>query len=1361
MRPERERLEDRLAPAVGGWSSAGAAAAVPALISSASNSTTTAPTPSPSVPVGAQYAVSESLGKDDPAYAAAASGDGYAVSNATNQYSAFLDASGLHVATGSDAWSLTVQGVGYGGSLQTLGTATSTSTANRVEYDYGGVSQWFVNGPLGLQQGFTLAQRPAGGTSGAPLTVGLALGGDLTATADAGGTSVTLARADGSSALSYGGLIAYDATGRAIPAHMSVVTTADGQSLSIQVDDAGAQYPLTIDPFVQQAKLTGDEVDVSLFGYAVGMNGDGTELIIGSKGVNIGFNNGQGVAYVFTRTGTSWSQTARLTASDGAAGDSLGFAVALSLDGATAVVGAPNAAIGNNTHQGAVYVYSRSGSSWTQTQKVSASDGAAEAFFGSAVSTSGDGAVFVVGVPNATVGGNAKQGAGYVFDKGGALWSQASKITVGDGAANALLGYSVSISGDAVTVALGAPGATIGGKSGQGAVYLFNGSGATWSQAAKLVASDGAAGAAFGTSVSASYNGGVVLSGAPNATIGANANQGAAYVYTRSGSLWPQTNKLTASDGAAADNFGIAVALSGDGGTAVVGAPYAKIGANANQGAVYVYTKSGALWPQTIKLTASDGAAADLFGSPVAVSADGGALLVGVPSAPVGTHFFQGAAYVYYNAAAVTVTSNPVNQTTSVGSTVTFTAAANGSPLPSVQWQVSVDGGANWVNIAGAVQDWFTYAPNLADSGDKFRAVFTNNVGSTVATTAATLTVVKQSTVLTITSNVNPRGVGDTLNLTVHAAAANGVGTPNGGTVNLNIGAVNLSGTLVNGLAVFSSIPVLAVGTYTATATYGGSGDPTFGPAAATLSQVVVRGTTFLNGVVPAQATAGQAVAMKGVVTYTGTTSPPVGGVVFMDNGQPIGFSQLATAAGATAATFTTSTLAVGDHYIQLVYLGEAGTFPSATGVYHLVVAAAGASSVANSIPAPVMDGTAPNSGVGTIGDDHSSASASSLGGPVTNAASGGSAQSAVTITSSPVSQTTTIGSTATFTSSATGSPQLSVQWQVSVDGGANWADVAGATQDWLTITPALADSGNQYRALFTNNIGSTVPTLVATLTVVKQSTVLTITSNVNPRGVGDTLNLTVHAAAANGVGTPNGGTVNLNIGAVNLSGTLVNGLAVFSSIPVLAVGTYTATATYGGSGDPTFGPAAATLSQVVVRGTTFLNGVVPAQATAGQAVAMKGVVTYTGTTSPPVGGVMFMDNGQPIGFSQLATAAGATAATFTTSTLAVGDHYIQLVYLGEAGTFPSATGVYHLVVAAAANSNSLIAAGAPAASSVSSSVAAASASAAVEVGASPRSLASATQSKTVAVQPKVAARPSASAARVLQQRLSVAYKTR
>src|SRR5262249_37321503 len=156
-----------------------------------------------------------------------------------------------------------------------------------------------------------------------PLTVGLALGGGLTAIGDLGGTSVTLARADGSSALSYGGLVAYDATGRAMPAFMSVATTAEGQSLSIPGDDARAQYPLTIDPFVQQAKLTGDAVDVSLFGYAVAMNGDGSEVAVGAKGVDIGANDGQGVVYILARSGSTWAQTARLTASDGTAGDAL------------------------------------------------------------------------------------------------------------------------------------------------------------------------------------------------------------------------------------------------------------------------------------------------------------------------------------------------------------------------------------------------------------------------------------------------------------------------------------------------------------------------------------------------------------------------------------------------------------------------------------------------------------------------------------------------------------------------------------------------------------------------------------------------------------------------------------------------------------------------------------------------------------------------------------------------------------------------------------------------------------------------------------------------------------------------------
>jgi hypothetical protein len=380
-------------------------------------------------------------------------------------------------------------------------------------------------------------------------------------------------------------------------------------------------------------------------------------------------------------------------------------------------------------------------------------------------------------------------------------------------------------------------------------------------------------------------------------------------------------------------------------------------------------------------------------------------------------------------------------------------------------------------------------------------------------------------------------------------------------------------------------------------------------------------------------------------------------------------------------------------------------------------------------------------------------------------------AASAVTITSNPTNQTVTLGKSVTFTAGAVGSPTLSVQWQVSADGGTVFGDIAGATRDWYTFTPSLVHSGLLYRAVFTNNVGSIVATNPATLTVARQSTILTVSSNVNPRPIGGALNITVRAAAAGGVGTPSGGTVSINIGSVNLSGTLTNGLGVFSNIPVLGVGTYTVTASYGGSGDPKFGPATATMKQVIDRGTTFLASQVPTTAKAGQSVTMKGVLTYTGTTGPAVGGVMFMDNGQPIGFSQLATSGGTTAATFNTSSLSVGDHYIQLVYLGEVETLPSATpNVVHLVISAATNSAAFASAGASSSSSSTSaatmSAAVASASSptatAVQVGGSAAAAFNAKQSTLAAASIKVETPPLASATRVVQQqRFSVAYKPR
>jgi hypothetical protein len=143
----------------------------------------------------------------------------------------------------------------------------------------------------------------------------------------------------------------------------------------------------------------------------------------------------------------------------------------------------------------------------------------------------------------------------------------------------------------------------VGANSDQGSAYVFTRSGNTWTQEAKLTAGDGAAADQFGYSVA--LDGDTALIGAYADNVGANRDQGSAYVFTRSGTAWTQQVKLTAGDGAAGDFFGNSVALDVD--TAMVGATYDKVGAN-DQGSAYVFTRSGTMWMQQAKLTAADGA---------------------------------------------------------------------------------------------------------------------------------------------------------------------------------------------------------------------------------------------------------------------------------------------------------------------------------------------------------------------------------------------------------------------------------------------------------------------------------------------------------------------------------------------------------------------------------------------------------------------------------------------------------------------------------------------------------------------------------------------------------------------------------
>jgi hypothetical protein len=338
--------------------------------------------------------------------------------------------------------------------------------------------------------------------------------------------------------------------------------------------DAGSAYVFLRNgsSWSQQAKLTANDGAANdHFGVRASVSSDGNTALVGATGYDTAAGTNVGSAYVYVRSGSSWSQQARLTANDGAAEDSFGYPVSVSRDGNTALVGACGDDTAAGTNAGSAYVYVRSGSSWSQQAKLTASDGAAEDYFASSVSVSSDGNTALVGASNDDTAGGANAGSAYVFVRSGSSWSQQAKLTPTNAGADDHFGYSVSISGDGNTAVAGA----LYDDTAAGSAYVFVRSGSSWSQQAKLTASDGAANNYFGTSVSVSSDGNTVLVGATRGSKSPGGFEGCAYVFARNGSTWSQLDKLTAEDGAAGDLFGNSASLSGDGSTALVGAdPY-------------------------------------------------------------------------------------------------------------------------------------------------------------------------------------------------------------------------------------------------------------------------------------------------------------------------------------------------------------------------------------------------------------------------------------------------------------------------------------------------------------------------------------------------------------------------------------------------------------------------------------------------------------------------------------------------------------------------------------------------------------------------------------------------------------------
>jgi hypothetical protein len=329
-----------------------------------------------------------------------------------------------------------------------------------------------------------------------------------------------------------------------------------------------------------QQKLTAsDGLAEDAFGSYVAISGD--TIIVGAYADTVGTNTSQGSAYVFVRSGTTWTQQQKLIAADGAAFDVFGRSVAIAGD--TVAITAAQDDLTTNVDQGSAYIFVRSGSTWTQQQKLTAADGATSDFFGDSVAIAGD--TVIVGAQDDATGANIQQGSAYVFTRSGTTWTQQQKLTAGDGTAFDYFGFSVAISGDTAVVGTLQD---IGAVFQQGSAYVFVRSGTTWTQQQKLLASDGATGDSFGNSVSIA--GDTAMIGAAGDTNGANVHQGSAYVFSRTGGTWTQQQKLTATDGGAEDSFGASVAVAVD--TAIIGSLGDTIGANSFQGSAYVFSPS-------------------------------------------------------------------------------------------------------------------------------------------------------------------------------------------------------------------------------------------------------------------------------------------------------------------------------------------------------------------------------------------------------------------------------------------------------------------------------------------------------------------------------------------------------------------------------------------------------------------------------------------------------------------------------------------------------------------------------------------------------------------------------------------------
>ncbi len=573
--------------------------------------------------------------------------------NPVQRLKAHIDGHGIHLkAANGRTLKMQLTHFGFNGRLKTPQPANVHIHGVRVDVVHDpDLNEWFINTPVGIEQGFSLMRAfdepHAGAISAAHhrFELHFKLDGDLIPQASA--TGLDFIDASGRVQMHYHQLLAFDADHRILPARFELA----GNQLKLVVDTADAVYPVTIDPlFSSEQELTAsDAAAEDQFGSAVAVDAD--TIVIGAPLVNSGTSQDTGAVYVFVRdpeTG-DFTELQRLIGVDTTANDKFGSAV--DVDGNTIVVGAPEDDSATLTDSGSVYVFVRDPSTgnFTQQQKLESADAAAQDFFGSSVYIEGN--TLVVGAPRKNDGTSTAAGAAYVFtrdpDNATDPWSEQQKLMADDASAEDEFGRSVTLNGS--TLVVGAPLDNLGTVFDAGSLYVFERdqtrSVDPWTQDQKLTASDSSAGDRLGFSVS--IDGNTILAGAPRADSTGFTEDGAAYIFTRASAdtdfsedqiinpVFPNSDA----------QFGTSVFVEGS--TAIIGAPGARFLTSTDAGAAYHFTRNplSGTWRQQQGLAGSSPQAQAEFGG--AVGLDAATTVIGSPKRTLGTSSLAGAAFVF------------------------------------------------------------------------------------------------------------------------------------------------------------------------------------------------------------------------------------------------------------------------------------------------------------------------------------------------------------------------------------------------------------------------------------------------------------------------------------------------------------------------------------------------------------------------------------------------------------------------------------------------------------------------------------------------------------------------------------------